>query len=220
MGLKEDYERRKADQKSRDEQKQSLKGFGRKTWRHPDKIIRFAWWLAAFTFSLAVVTLLQSLAFIQSERAVVYVNIEAIIPNPVVADKPISVAITVFNKGHSQAFITDGRAEVGFYYFDIPDKPTFKKTAYNLSGPIPSDRGYRHWQIGPSEVLNWAQVGEIESGRAKVAVFGYVTYVDDFTIFGPRSVGFCGTYEAQQGNDILPEPPFLECQKPGYIYYK
>src|SRR5579864_3230438 len=131
MGLKEDYERRKADQKSRDEQKQALVGLGRKTWRHPDRIIRFAWWLAAFTLTLAVVGFIQSWAFIQSERAALYVNIEGIIPNPIAADKTITVAITVFNKGRSQAFITDGRAEVGFYYFDIPDKPTFKKTAYN-----------------------------------------------------------------------------------------
>jgi hypothetical protein len=185
-------------------------------------MVRWTRAVGVFTGVLAIVGVVQSWAFIQSERAALYVNVEAIIPNPIVADKPITVAITVFNKGRSQAFITDGRAELGFYYYDIPDKPTFKKPIYPLNGPIPSDKGYRHWQIGPSDVLNWAQVEEIEIGRTKVAVFGYVTYVDDFTMFGPRSVGFCGIYDSkpEQQKNILPVPPFSECGKPAYVYYK
>lgn len=165
MGLKEHYERNRSEEKRRDQDEKALRGFGKRTFRHPDRIIRFTWWVAAFTCGLVCVGFIQAWAFIQSERAALYVNIEAIIPNPVVADKTVTVAITVFNKGHAQAFITDGRAEVGFYYFEIPDKPTFKKPTYSLNGPIPSDRGYRHWQLGPSEVLNWAQVEEIEAGR-------------------------------------------------------
>ena len=89
-------------------------------------MLRWTGVVGIFTGVLAIVGVVQSWAFIQSERAALYVNIETIIPNPVVADKPITVAITVFNKGHAQAFITDGRAKVGFFYFDIPDKPALR----------------------------------------------------------------------------------------------
>ena len=159
---------------------------------------------------------IQAWAFIQSERAAVYVRVEKIIPTPIVADKPLFMAMTVLNNGNSQAIITEGIMQLSFYY-DMPDKPSFLKTAFDLTGVIPA-HGTRFWQLGPSEVLNWAQVGEIESGKMKVVVFGFVSYVDDFTIFGPHRVGFCGIYEPNQS--VLPLPPLSECNKPAYVYYK
>jgi hypothetical protein len=174
-----------------------------------------------FTIVLAGIGGIQSWAFIQSERAAVYVNIETIIPSPLIADKPVFVAVTVFNNGRSQAFITEGITQLSFYY-KIPDKPEFLKTAFNMTGAIPSQGGHRLWQLGPSEPLNWATVGEIESGNAKIVVFGKLAYVDDFTIFGPHRIGFCGIYDSQseRAKNILPVPPFSECEKPAYVYYK
>jgi hypothetical protein len=71
MGLKENYERHKSAEKSKKDQEKALKGFGRKTLRHPDRIIRYAWWLGAFTLCLVIVGLFQVWAFIQSERAAI-----------------------------------------------------------------------------------------------------------------------------------------------------
>jgi hypothetical protein len=219
MGLKEDYERRKADQKSRDEQKQSLEGFGRKTWRHPDKIIRFAWWLAAFTFSLAAVTLLQSLAFIQSERAALYVNVENVTPLPFIADKPFAIELAYLNIGRAQAFMLEGKANAQVHK-SLPEMPVFEATSSIMRGAVPAQGRRYFWTASMDRLLNWAEVAEIERGTLKLYIFGYAKYVDDFSIFGPRTVGFCGVYNPAGHSSIPGRIAIEECDNPNYVYNK
>src|ERR1041384_245575 len=112
MGTKEQYESRKAEYRRRNEHKQAKRGFGGRTWRHPDHIARFTFWVAAFTCCLAVVGFIQAWAFIQSERAAIYPEITRIDPTPVISDRPIAIDITIINSGRAQAFFSEARAAV------------------------------------------------------------------------------------------------------------
>jgi hypothetical protein len=169
-----------------------------------------------FTGVLVVVGCVQACSFIQSERASVYVNIEQI--SQIAADKPISASLTFINAGRSQAFITKGKATLSFFY-KVPDQPPLKDIPFNLAGAIPA-QGTRYWPVGPSkEPLNWAQVDEIETGRMKIYIYGYASYTDDFTVFGPRTIGFCGVYSP--GTQTMAQiPPFDECPNTNYVYYR
>jgi hypothetical protein len=218
---KEQYERRKAEDGRRNQDQQPKRGPGRSSWRHPDYIARFTFWVATFTFVLAGVSLIQVWAFIQSERAAIYPYVDRIDPTPVVSDQPIAIDVTIINNGRAQAFFSEARVAV-WAGTSLPNKPDFSKATFVVSGVIPP-QGRRHVRFGPvEEAFNWAQIKEIDNGTAKLWVYGYVTFTDDFSLFGAKSVGFCGIYLPPKLANIAkpPGPPIADCLDPNYVYYK
>ena len=93
MGTKQDYERKKADKKSQNYRGEPLTGLGKNTFRHPDRMIRFTWWVAVFTFCLACVGFIQVWAFIQSERAFVAASAFQFADNGPLANIPLVLNI-------------------------------------------------------------------------------------------------------------------------------
>jgi hypothetical protein len=196
--------------------KQATQGFGKKTYLHPDKITRFTWWVSIFTGCLFATSLIQALAFIQSERSSIYLSIEQIDPYPIPEDKPFSVVISAINAGRAQAFIAEAKAKV-WVGKSLPENPNYADVEFSTRGAVPA-QGRRYLQIGPLQpTLNWAQIGDIERGALKLYVFGYARYTDDFSVFGDRTIGFCGVYNPSRQRSAT-SLPMDECDSSKYVY--
>jgi hypothetical protein len=216
MGAIDDYKRRHAERERRKQDKKATTGLGKKTFRNPDRIIRFTWWVAAFTFCLACVGMIQAWAFIQSERASLYVNINSIEPSPILPARPFSVRMTVVNTGRSQAFIVEQKVKI-WVGLNLPEWPDLSDIKYTVSGPVPAG-GSRFLVAGPmSPTLTGFQIEDIGRGLLKFYIFGYVKFTDDFSFFGPHTIGFCGIYDpvvkSTDGGLSL-----SQCDNPNYTY--
>jgi hypothetical protein len=75
------YRNRHETNARRQKDKEATQGFGKKTFLHPDKITRFTWWVSIFTGCLFATSLIQAIAFIQSERSSIYLSINRSINN-------------------------------------------------------------------------------------------------------------------------------------------
>jgi hypothetical protein len=87
FGAIDNYKRRQAERGRREQDIKAKRGLGKRTFRNPDRMVRFTWWVATFTFCLACVAFIQAWAFVQSERAAIYVQINGINPLPIIPDK-------------------------------------------------------------------------------------------------------------------------------------
>ena len=106
-----------------------------------------------------------------------------------------------------------------FFSYDLPEKPSFAEGAFKIVGIIPA-QGSRYWDFGPADKpLNWAQADEIQRGKAKLYIFGYVSYTDNFWFLGSHTVGFCGAYNPNAVPIGVRTPPLNECGNSNYVYY-
>jgi hypothetical protein len=184
-------------------------------------MVRWTRYVGIFTGVLAIVGAFQVWAFIQSERAALYPYFDRIDPTPVVADQPIAIDVSIVNNGPVQAFFSEARVAVLAGTF-LPNKPDFSKSKFVVSGVIPP-HGTRSFRAGPvDQAFNGGQINDINRGSAHLWVYGYVRFTDDFSLFGPKTVGFCGIYLPPQEASIAkpPGPPIAECENPNYVYYK
>lgn len=182
-------------------------------------MLRWTRVVAVFTAVLAIVGSIQAWAFIQSERAAVYVQIDGITPLPIIADKPFSVQTGFVNTGRGQAFISAGQINV-WIGKSLPEKPHFVGDQFGPKGAIPA-QGKRFSSMPLNQPLNWAQVDAIARGDLKLYIFGFAKYTDDFSIFGgEHTVGFCGVYNPRGYNPpSTPGAPIDDCDNPNYTYY-
>jgi hypothetical protein len=102
----------------------------------------------------------------------------------------------------------------------LPEKPTFTGSPISTKGAIPA-QGTRFFSMAlTSPTLNWAQVDDISRSALRLYIYGFAKYVDDFSIFGEHTVGFCGVYNPQGYNPpSTPGPPIDECDNPNYVFY-
>lgn len=212
MGLKENYERRKADEKDKKKQEQALSGFGRKTFRHPDRIIRYAWWLGAFTLWLVIVGAIQSAAFITSERAIVAVS--AVTINSPGDSSPLIVTIDFKNAGRSTA-----TASVDTFFSDkqLPVEPDYIRGiqigANSLIIP-PGGVSYVGFKIN----LSSSEIASIRGGQTPLNLYGIVRYIDEYSwiiFYAKKTIGFCVSFDAT-GNPAV--SLFGTCKQRNYIY--
>jgi len=181
-------------------------------------MVRWTAVVGIFTGVLAVAAAVQGWAFIQSERATIYPQIERISPIPLVSDQPMFVDVTLINSGRAQAFFSEAR--VGMWGGkSLPNKPDFSHSKFAVSGFIPPGNR-RYFTVGPIEpAFNWAQIDDINRGNNFfLYIYGFVKFTDDFSVFGPKIVGFCGQYEPSQIGKAPGATPISDCQNANYEY--
>jgi len=156
--------------------------------------------VGVFTAVLAVVGLIQAWAFVESERAFVMVAVTGFGPNGFAANKKFDIVLTVQNGGRSPAFITavSARPYIGN---SLPDVPVYARpNGRNGTGAMPAGgaRSVSIWEPAKGNAGVWIDDYNYElinSGAAFLYVFGFLTYKDDFSIVGQRTVGFCQVYD-------------------------
>ena len=182
-------------------------------------------WVALFTLMLVIVVFLQLYTYTATERAVVTIaDIQFKGKNNPTVGQPLTAVIDVKNSGRSTAFITRAR----FYsrlvfkqpFPSRPEYPEFAKVTNSaVNGPLVAqeidqvffrlDNAHRTTG-GPFDAPS---ITEIEQGRMKIYVFGYIRYLDAYSVFGwpEHQTGFCSHYDPSAGM-------FLTCDEDAYAY--
>lgn len=176
---------------------------------HDRALVRWTGVVAVFTIVLAFVGGIQTWAFIQSERAAIYPQVERIMPFE--ADKTPVIIFSTLNTGKSQAFIVE--IKIKPWIGELPDNPDYSGSESG-GGIFLPPQGKRLLQMGPLVSLHWGQVDDIKRGALRLYVFGYLQFTDDFTFFGPKIIGFCAVNVAGSA----PGSIFEDCQRPAYSY--
>jgi hypothetical protein len=185
-------------------------------------MLRWTRVVGAFTAVLAVVGGLQTYAFIQSERAFAALAAIRIGGNEVTPQKAVVLMLEIKNSGKSTAFIENASTTAVFLKASetLPAKPQYMPTPDVSPGPVLANgivnvrsdvRGFNGEQ---RLILTEADVIAIKNGAFKFYVIGYVSYIDEFTIFGPRINGFCAFYNP--GGDA--NTHFDNCGERAYTY--
>jgi hypothetical protein len=204
---KEEYERRQREGKRSQQEHQSISGFGKSTFRHPDRMTRFTFGVFTFTVVLAVAALIQAWAFIQSERAfLVLTGMQ--VTGGFEGGKPLITSLTFTNSGRSPA------TEATVYYTsDIKLLPTPQYSRNKRSVPPVASGANLTMNFGPKTPLNEDEGQAIKTGKLPFYVFGYISFKDEFTLYGARQTGFCGAFDFQTNS-------FVTCDQNGYIYIR
>jgi hypothetical protein len=179
-------------------------------------MVRWTRVVGVFTFVLTIVGGIQAWAFIQSERAAIYVELVRIFPLPVAEKIPLSVDISLINTGRAQAFMSEIRVKF-WAGEELPKTPDYS-TEFTTSGYVPAGHT-RYMTIGPTTepFFNWAQANDINQGAWKLYVYGFVKFIDDFSLFGAKTTGFCGVYQPSQMGHT-PGTPMSQCDNENYEY--
>ena len=180
-------------------------------------MLRWTRVVAVFTVVLACVGAVQTWAFIQSERASLYVNILSIEPFPIQPARPFSIRLSVTNTGRSQASIVETKTKV-WVSLNLPEKPDLTDVKFRAVGGLVPAGGTRFFINGPlTPALTGFQIEDIGRGLLKLYIFGYVKFKDDFSVFGTQSLGFCGIYDpfAKSTDGGI---PINQCDNANYAY--
>jgi hypothetical protein len=220
VGAKEDFQRRNAEHERRKQNVKAQEGFGKKTFRNPDRMIRFTWWVAVCTFCIAIVGGIQAYAFIQSERAFllpVSAHFEGTMLTP---DKQLELWLEIKNSGHSTAVIDS--LNVSYAADALPTSPNYSRDASIafapiIGGGISPAHSKSTWPDGRPFSLPKYDVDRIQNKSTRFQAFGFIEYHDDFSWlwFGrPRKTGFCYIYNPEG----LPASSFDPCPEKNYTY--
>jgi hypothetical protein len=155
---------------------------------------RFAGWVARLTLVLCFIGAIQAWSFVQSERA--FVAMEAItIIGGVQAGSPLRTSTSFKNSGKSPA------VEVVVYFnsgVKLPSPPTYGQSRRAIP-PIVSG-GHANMNWGTGAPLQEAEAEALKTGKIEFYVWGYVSFKDEFSIFGPREVGYCAVLDRKDGS--------------------
>jgi hypothetical protein len=218
MGPKKEYDRAKAAKRGHPNHHETFWRLGKNTFRHPDRITRFTFWVAIFTACLFITAFVQTWAFIQSERATLFFQVTTIVPFPFVADTPMTLQVNVTNAGRTQAFIT--AEKIAIHLGGLPREPEYPiADLYRAKGPVPAG-STRHIFMGPTiRLLTSSEISEINGGHTQLYVYGFAKFTDDFSILGSREVGFCVVYNPDDPTKS-PGPRLDDCDNSTYVYSK
>ena len=186
-----------------------------------DPVAGFTAWIALFTLCLMLVSGIQVWAFIQSERAFATMTAahfrETLAPN-----KELSLMVEIGNSGRSSAFIDGFNITAMILPKDagLPVLPNYLPGGIISVGPVLAAgksivRVDIHGIKGEQHlVLNDADVRAINDRTYKFYIFGYVSYLDDFSVIGHRVNGFCALYNPEGDASTS----FDNCNDRAYTY--
>jgi hypothetical protein len=176
-----------------------------------------------FTAILALSTVMQVYAFIESERAFLSIkggNIEGVRP---MGDLPLVLEFQIHNSGRSSAFIDSMNATAQIGTDDLPEYPAYSAGGRSaVRGPVIAGGDYQakfspKGTDGKPYIISDAAIEQINIGIMKLYVFGYIRYRDEYSKFGVREVGYCFLFNPR--NDAT-RTVFDDCGYPNYIYAK
>lgn len=189
-----------------------------KFWLSADKPeVRYAGWVARFTFILCIVGLIQGWTLISSERSFVFPD-RVEFPDKLngSGDTPrISLVISIKNSGKSPAKIETLVASVTHKLDPNPEYDSDRER-YAFS-PIPA--GVAIEQNFGFGVWPRPTMLKVKSGEMPFYIFGRIEYSDGSISIMPNRVSqFCFRYIAEQPE--ISGPRFSNCREPPYTYTK
>jgi len=196
-------------------------------WENWSNIERFNFLLLLFTATYAATSIFQYRLTRQAlhitERA--YIQVHGVALEPAVASAgPVTITILVKNTGRTPATITDMAITPMFVTgpdFDLPKTPSYSSKGNVIAslGLLPAgetnqDTSSAMGLKGERYGFSPTQVKEIEAGKSRFFVYGYVRYQDAFS--QNHTTGFCAFYDPAR------KPPelgmFNGCRQAGYGY--
>jgi hypothetical protein len=185
-------------------------------------MLRWTRVVGVFTSVLAIVGGIQAWAFIQSERAFLSLAAMQFDGVHLAAEKRVTILVDVKNSGRSTGFVTDFNITTTITpsATKLPKIPDYQQGPGIAVGPIvaagtkkviANPRGLNN---APTLILPQDVAASIKSKTLLVYIFGYISYTDEFTLFGPRKSGFCYLYIPDRGNESI----FDDCPYAEYTY--
>ena len=146
---RENYERRRDAQRQVRMVARPFTGLGKRSFRHPDPSVRFAFGVFVFTGLLFFVAALQAWAFIQSERAFVFPSKTDFSNWPlVVGENPLEMYIEFNNSGKSAAAFKDFTVAISHELDAIPNYAEGMRVAFAPITAGGTKIAYLHFETG------------------------------------------------------------------------
>jgi hypothetical protein len=162
----------------------------RSFWRRlvDEPVALFTAVLTLFTGILMLVGALQTWAFVASERAFLTVGNFTLTIAP---DAPLAPVFLIKNTGKSVGSIVDFNIA---FSKSLAPKPNYATPLSGMYiGPIlpgvDNPQIYRPNNNAPLWKLTQTEVDEIKNGKQQLFIFGFVSYSDDFWLFGGKVTG-------------------------------
>lgn len=169
--------------------------------------------VGTFTAVLAAVAVIQALAFIATERAFV-IETFRLGEHGIAVGEPLQVIADVGNTGRGPAYITEVNL-TPLFATKLPAIPEYQPQYTQTGGSIGSG-GTRSFWFNQPDLVDEFNFNGIKDGSLKLFAFGYIRFSDEFSFFGPRTIGFCVVYDPQNGSV---SNSFSDCQgTTNYVY--
>jgi len=172
-------------------------------------------WIAAFTIVLAVSSGFQVWAFIQGQRAFLTLSNLYFDPAQVRVGEPIRAVLDIKNGGRSIGIITEINLTVRLVD-KLPETAVYDTGGNQTIPPIEAG-GRASIGVKTNKVLNENGRAGYASGAINYFLYGYISFVDDFSIRGPKTIGFCFQFAVSQ---VATHGQFIGCDEPQYTYYR
>jgi hypothetical protein len=195
-------------------------------WPHPIRWFsslgstdKFTFAVAIFTAVMSIATCVQVWAFIQSERAFVFM-LSPQFDGDFGPNKALILRSAIKNGGRSTGFITDFNINLKFIALkdSLPPEPSYKKGGGAAPAAVPPGEAgivsedFEGPNGAPHLVLTPADAESITSRAIKLYIVGFITYTDDFSVFGDRITGFCYQFDGASPNNLK------TCTERAYTY--
>jgi hypothetical protein len=193
-------------------------------YRNLKDIDRFTFWIVVLTFFLVVMTGVQVLSYVESERA------QILIEDIIVKDvdpfllNPVDTILVLKNVGRHIAVITKVNLRVGFFIInkDLPKYPDYPDQ-FNISAvftPVLPGGTYPMFIKNVAEPFTIPMevvIKGVNDGTIPLRVFGVIEYDTGYWLsFG--TIGFCFTYIPPSKR--VSNQKFQACDNQRYTYYR
>lgn len=185
--------------------------------------------VAAFTLALVAVTGVSVWAYMQSERAELFVrDVHFANGEPGAQGHAFDLVMVMKNVGKHIATVTDINLSpvVHVQNKNLPETPNYPpQSLVKTAPPIPPDGevtvngilgGFKSLREAPLLTDSERALG-ISSGKYPMDVLGYVKYNTGYSVFGPSEVGYCFHY-VPPAERLPGQPQFRICDNPNYTY--
>jgi hypothetical protein len=139
---------------------------------------------------------------------------------PVIGDRQPIIRILIQNGGREEAIVSGGNISTKITKGPLPAKPDYAPVSASFRTIIPANTTFastlRLNDNGKPAIIETPSANAINSGDAKWWIFGYITYEDRFSIFGPTTTGFCEVYDPL--NDPAKDAMFDSCGSDAFNY--
>ena len=170
-----------------------------------------------FTAVVAIATVVQVGAFIESERAIITVSEVHFAKALVAGLNPLPIFFEMKNSGKSTAMVDVLKATIT--HGPLLPTPVYGGTPrFTIAPIVPNDTSQRILNFTTG--WNQATTEEVKAGTRPLFIYGVIEYHDDYSrhwwwFAANRQTGFCFVYRPTGG---VREPVFETCEESAYTY--